>query len=157
MVASTRSSISSIFRSDDWKVNVCILTITSIFCLPIMAMGINSYTYLKFDGIVQNKFFSITEEELLFSDVEKGKTSFSIDEKENEFIFSYEIVSSDGRKIDLFACCDASELMLIHDKMQMLDVSIEKGVIEQSIYEQMKKEVEDIDIVEILPQVFIVE
>lgn len=156
MIACSLTAFHSRNRSGDWKKLICGLLITAGLCLPLMAAGINTYAYLTDDGISVNRFLSIKEENLLFSDVTESKTSFRSSNDQTEFYFSYAIASADGCQIDLFDYCSVSQLSEIHNELQSMGVSMERGIIDRNTFQLMQNTTEE-EILELLPHIFVVE
>lgn len=93
---------------------------------------------LTSEKIAVNRFLSITEEEILFSDISHAETSFSSNKDKSEFYYSYVITTWNGAQMDLFEYCNNCALMNIHSSLQALGVPFQKGSIDQYTYQLME-------------------
>lgn len=128
-------------NSDDyvkaWKKAFLLLLVIGIICLPIMAIGINAYSYADEEKIVTHGVFSLLEKQIPYDTVISAETSFSYDEEDDTFDFEYTIVLMDGSELNIsnFGLNGAS---YIDRMLQKYGVATAYGTVDADTYEQMK-------------------
>ena len=127
--------------SDDylkaWKKSILVLLVIGIICLPILAIGINAYSYADEDKIVTHGVFSLQEKQIPYDMVISRETSYSYDEEDDTFEFQYIIVLSDGKEMDLYDFGPRG-VCYIDTMLNRHNVIISHGRVDKDTYEQMK-------------------
>lgn len=120
-----------------WRDTILLLLVIGIICLPIMAIGINAYSYADEERIVTHGVFSLQEQQIPYDTVISGETSYSYDEEDDTFEFEYTIVLTDGSELDIsnFGLNGAS---YIDRMLQKYGVATAYGTVDADTYEQMK-------------------
>lgn len=101
MIAVSRTFYPYRRRYDAWK-NMLLITLpTSVIALFFIILSINSYSYLDADKIVINRFFSLTETEYLYTDIEYVESSYDIrkSKRNTNYVFEYVLNMNDGKHI----------------------------------------------------------
>lgn len=127
--------------SDDylkaWKKTILVLLVMGIICLPILAIGINAYSYADEEKIVTHGVFSLQEKQIPYDMVISRETSYSYDEEDDTFEFQYIIVLSDGKEMDLYDFGPRG-VCYIDTMLNRHNVIISHGRVDKDTYEQMK-------------------
>lgn len=120
-----------------WRDTILLLLVIGIICLPIMAIGINAYSYADEEKIVTHGVFSLQEKQIPYDTVISGETSYSYDKEDDTFEFEYTIVLKDGSELDIsnFGLNGAS---YIDRMLQKYGVATAYGTVDADTYEQMK-------------------
>lgn len=140
MIACSMNAFSSKSRSGDWKKLVCGMLVGSIICLPVMFAGINTYAYASDKEIVINDFLQISERHIWYTDIESIETLYRVSGDQTEYYFSYFITIKDTEeKIDVLEYCAPGEMIYIHNQIMDENAAIEKGIIQNNVYQEMKK------------------
>ena len=140
MIACSITAFSSKGRSDDWKKLICGMLAVSIICLPLMFAGINTYAYASDKEIAINDFLQISERHIWYTDIESIETVYRVSGDQTEYYFSYFITIGDNKeKIDVLEYCAPGEMIYIHDQIMDENVAMQKGIIQNDIYQEMKK------------------
>lgn len=154
MIACSMNAFSSKSRSGDWKKLVCGMLVVSIVCLPLMFAGINTYAYASDKEVVLNKFMQISEKHIWYKDIESIETEYRSNKDQTEYYFSYFITIEDNEeKIDVLEYCAPGEMIYIHNQIMDENVAMKKGIIQNDIYQEMKKVIGETE-VEMVKELF---
>lgn len=121
-----------------WKKTILLLLVMGIICLPIMAIGINAYSYADEEKIVTHGVFSLQEREILYTSVVSGETCYTYDEKEDAFSFEYHITLADGSEMELVDF-GVNGARYIDSHLRQYGILIHYGVMDAEIYAHVKK------------------
>ena len=128
-------------NSDDylkaWKNAFLLLLVIGIICLPVMAIGINAYSYADEEKIVTHGVFSLQEREILYTSVVSGETCYTYDEKEDAFSFEYHITLADGSEMELVDF-GVNGARYIDSHLRQYGILIHYGVMDAEIYAHVK-------------------
>lgn len=120
-----------------WRDTILLLLVMGIICLPIMAIGINAYSYADEEKIVTHGVFSLQEQQIPYDTVISGETSYSYDEEDDTFEFEYTIVLTDGSELDI-SDFGPNGATYIDRMLQKYGVATAYGTVDADTYEQMK-------------------
>lgn len=120
-----------------WRNTILLLLVMGIICLPIMAIGINAYSYADEEKIVTHGVFSLREKQIPYDTVISGETSYSYDEEDDTFEFEYTIVLTDGSELDI-SDFGPNGATYIDRMLQKYGVATAYGTVDADTYEQMK-------------------
>ena len=120
-----------------WRDTILLLLVIGIICLPIMAIGINAYSYADEEKIVTHGVFSLQEKQIPYDTVISGETSYSYDEEDDTFEFEYTIVLTDGSELDI-SDFGPNGATYIDRMLQKYGVATAYGTVDADTYEQMK-------------------
>lgn len=120
-----------------WRDTILLLLVMGIICLPIMAIGINAYSYADEEKIVTHGVFSLQEKQIPYDTVISAETSFSYDEKDDTFDFEYTIVLTDGSELDI-SDFGPNGATYIDRMLQKYGAATAYGTVDADTYEQMK-------------------
>ena len=120
-----------------WRDTILLLLVIGIICLPIMAIGINAYSYADEEKIVTHGVFSLREKQIPYDTVISGETFYSYDEEEDTFEFRYTIVLVDGSELDI-SDFGPNGATYIDRMLQKYGVATAYGTVDADTYEQMK-------------------
>lgn len=120
-----------------WRDTMLLLLVMGIICLPIMAIGINAYSYADEEKIVTHGVFSLQEQQIPYDTVISGETSYSYDEEDDTFEFEYTIVLTDGSELDI-SDFGPNGATYIDRMLQKYGVATAYGTVDADTYEQMK-------------------
>ena len=105
-----------------------------------MFAGINTYAYASDKEIVINDFLQISERHIWYTDIESIETLYRVSGDKTEYYFSYFITIKDTEeKIDVLEYCAPGEMIYIHNQIMDENAAIEKGIIQNNVYQEMKK------------------
>ena len=121
-----------------WKKTILLLLVMGIICLPIMAIGINAYSYADEEKIVTHGVFSLQEREILYTSVVSGETCYTYDEKEDAFSFEYHIILADGSEMELVDF-GVNGAIYIDSHLRQYGIQIHYGVMDAETYQHVKK------------------
>ena len=132
------------FKSDSddylkaWKKTFLLLLVMGMICLPMMAIGINAYSYADEEKIVTHGVFSLQEREILYASVVSGETCYTYDEKEDAFSFEYHIILADGSEMELVDF-GVNGAIYIDSHLRQYGIQIHYGVMDAETYQHVKK------------------
>ncbi len=127
-----------------WKNMFATLLVCSALCLPVMALGLNAYSYADEEKIVTHTLISPMAEEIPYESIESGTTDYSCNKNYTEFSLHYEITLEDGTElwVDDFG---TEGMRYINAMLQKYQVPVEYGEIDRIIYEALKRNCNDKD------------
>ena len=146
------------FKSDSddylkaWKKTFLLLLVIGMICLPMMAIGINAYSYADEEKIVTHGVFSLQEREILYTSVVSGETCYTYDEKEDVFSFEYHITLADGSEMELVDF-GVNGAIYIDSHLRQYGILIHYGVMDAETYRYVKK-ICDLQIIQFVEQCF---
>lgn len=120
-----------------WRNVFLWLLVLGILCLPIMAIGINAYSFADEEKIVTHGVLSLREKEIPYGTVISGETTYSYDRENDTFTFRYKIATSDGSELDV---CDfgMEGACYIDTMLKQHGIAMTYGMIDEDTYEQIK-------------------
>ncbi len=125
-----------------WKKMFLWMLVLSAICLPVMAVGINAYSYADQEKIVTHHTFSLVAEEIPYQSVESAATSYTSNEKCTEFSLKYTLTLKNGKKlsVDDFG---VDGVQYIDKMLRKNRIPVVYGEMDFATYEQLKKNCDD--------------
>ena len=121
-----------------WRNTILLLLIMGIICLPVMAIGINAYSYADEEKIVTHGIFALREKEIPYTSVVSGETAIVYVEDEDAYSFQYRIILADGTELDIIDY-GIKGAAYIDSRLQHFGVAVQYGNMDVDTYEHIKE------------------
>ena len=128
-IANTLYAFNSPRRSTDWKKLTAMMLVFWILCFPIIALSASCCSYADSDRIVTQDSLLPVERHIPYASIVSIETGFTTNSSMTEFSFTYEILLTDGTKLDLMEF-GAADTLYLHGTLMEHQIPITRGTVD---------------------------